>query len=44
MPGGDAEVVLDGEGVTLVGPSVRIAAVEVDPTGLGIADAEGSGS
>jgi diaminopimelate epimerase len=30
MPGGDAEVHLDGDDITLVGPSVRIAEVIVD--------------
>lgn len=44
MPGGDAEVVLDADGVTLVGPSVRIAGIDVDPSAFGLTVGAGTGS
>jgi diaminopimelate epimerase len=34
MPGGAVEVHLDGDAATLVGPAVRVAAIEVDPQAL----------
>jgi diaminopimelate epimerase len=34
MPGGSVEVQLDGDTATLVGPAVRVAAIDVDPQAL----------